>query len=159
LLSASHIIPAIEKESTDDPRNGIILCHNHHHAFDDFLFSIEPATKKIAYRSNGPAKIELKIETDYLHPMRDAPHVDALNWRHKKIPSRNRECLSYSWDQVHAVGASARVEHTSGTSQWSAYAYRHDQQTLSPHRLLCCLQDNLKRIVYGREFRLDRLSG
>lgn len=39
ILDAAHIIP-VEENGTDDPRNGIVLCKNHHAAFDEGLFEI-----------------------------------------------------------------------------------------------------------------------
>jgi len=84
LLSAAHIRPK-EAKGTDDARNGLVLCHNHHRAFDDFLFSIDPITHKISFRSNGPFMNELKIDTEFLSPLRESPHVEALEWRNKKF--------------------------------------------------------------------------
>jgi hypothetical protein len=91
LLHAAHIIPKESNRSSDDERNGIILCHNHHDAFDDFLFGIEPETKKIIYRPSGPSKGNLKIETDILAPKRNSPHNDALKWRFKEFLREIRE--------------------------------------------------------------------
>jgi hypothetical protein len=85
LLSASHIIPVGEKGGSDDVRNGLILCHNHHRAFDDFLFSIDPKTNRLVFRQKGPSMFELKIEIDCISPLRNTPHIDALQWRHKKF--------------------------------------------------------------------------
>jgi putative restriction endonuclease len=91
LLHAAHIIPKDAIRSTDNERNGIILCHNHHDAFDDFLFCIHPETKKIVYRPRGPSMNELKIETDTLSPKRNAPHIEALQWRYKEFLKKIRE--------------------------------------------------------------------
>ena len=91
LLHAAHIIPKDAKRSTDSESNGIILCHNHHDAFDDFLFCIHPKTKKIVYRQSGPSKTDLKIEMDYLSPKRNVPHEDALQWRYKEFLKETRE--------------------------------------------------------------------
>jgi len=41
MLDAAHIIP-VDEDGTDDPRNGLILCKNHHAAFDRNLFTINP---------------------------------------------------------------------------------------------------------------------
>ena len=85
LLHAAHIIPKDAIRTTDDERNGLILCHNHHDAFDDFLFCIDPETKKIVYQPNGPTMNDLKIETDQLSPKRNVPHIEALKWRYKEF--------------------------------------------------------------------------
>lgn len=93
LLSAAHIIPKEATRTTDDERNGLILCHNHHDAFDDLLFGIHPETKQIEYRPGGPTKNDLKIETDTLAPKRNHPHIDALAWRYKEFQKEIREPL------------------------------------------------------------------
>ena len=90
LLQAAHIIPKANL-SADDERNGLILCHNHHDAFDAFLFGINPETKKIEYRKNGPSKDELKIESEILSPKRNMPHIEALQWRYKEFQKETRE--------------------------------------------------------------------
>ena len=91
LLHAAHIMPKESDRSNDDERNGIILCHNHHDAFDDFLFCVHPGTKNIIFRPSGPSKADLKIEMDYLSPKRNFPHNDALEWRHKEFLKKIRE--------------------------------------------------------------------
>ncbi len=91
MLHAAHVIPKDATQSTDNERNGIILCHNHHDAFDTFLFGIHPETKKIEYRSNGPSKDELKIESEFLSPKRNMPHIEALQWRYKEFQKETRE--------------------------------------------------------------------
>ena len=85
LLSAAHIVPKGSSYSNDDPRNGIVLCHNPHDAFDAHLFGIHPETKKIVQRAKGPSLSDLKIEGDCLSPMTNLPHVDALRWQFKKF--------------------------------------------------------------------------
>lgn len=89
LLQAAHIIPKANL-SADDERNGLILCHNHHDAFDAFLFGINPETKKIEYRKNGPVKDKLKIESEFLSPKHNMPHIEALQWRYKEFLKENR---------------------------------------------------------------------
>jgi predicted restriction endonuclease len=90
-LSASHIIPVGEKGGSDDTRNGLILCHNHHDAFDDFLFSIHPETNKIIFRSTGPFIDDLKIETKSLLPVKNMPHIEALRWHYQKFEENIRK--------------------------------------------------------------------
>jgi putative restriction endonuclease len=84
LLSAAHIVPKGSSYSNDDPRNGIVLCHNHHNAFDTHLFGIHPDTKKIVQRAKGPLLSDLKIECDCL-TTKNFPHTDALRWQYKKF--------------------------------------------------------------------------
>jgi len=91
LLHAAHIIPKDAPRTTDDERNGIVLCHNHHDAFDAFLFGIEPETKKIVYHPNGPTMNDLKIETDQISPKRNVPHIEALQWRYKEFQKEIHE--------------------------------------------------------------------
>jgi len=95
LLQAAHIIPKANL-SADDERNGLILCHNHHDAFDAFLFGINPETKKIEYRKNGPVKDKLKIESEFLSPKHNMPHIEALQWRYKEFQKKTRESFRVS---------------------------------------------------------------
>lgn len=96
LLQAAHIIPKESGKTSDDERNGLILCHNHHDAFDDFLFCVHPDTKKILYRAKGPSMNELKIDTDTLAPKRNMPHNEALQWRFKEFLKETRESIEAS---------------------------------------------------------------
>jgi putative restriction endonuclease len=91
LLSAAHIIPKDAPQTNDDERNGLIFCHNHHDAFDDFLFCIHPDTKKIVYWPHGYSMTDLKIETDCISPKRNTPHLEALQWRYKEFTKVIRE--------------------------------------------------------------------
>jgi putative restriction endonuclease len=84
LLSAAHIKPR-NLGGTNDERNGLILCHNHHDAFDDFLFCVNPETMKIVYWPKGHSMTELKIEMDQLAPKRNMPHTAALQWRYEEF--------------------------------------------------------------------------
>jgi hypothetical protein len=87
LLHAAHVRPIrpVKSAGSDDVRNGLILCHNHHSAFDNFLFSIDPQTRKIVYTTNGPQKEDLKIEYDLLTPLKNMPHTTALEWHYEKF--------------------------------------------------------------------------
>ncbi|MBU6164702.1 MAG: HNH endonuclease [Alphaproteobacteria bacterium] len=42
LLDAAHIVPVNAPGSTDETRNGLALCKNHHKALDDILISVAP---------------------------------------------------------------------------------------------------------------------
>ena len=56
-MEAAHIYP-VEKNGTDDLRNGIALCKLHHWAFDGGLFSISDALRILI-------KADIKDKTDY----------------------------------------------------------------------------------------------
>lgn len=85
LLTAAHIVPKESRYSNDDVRNGIVLCHNHHDAFDNHLFGIHPETKKIITRPKGHSLSELKIESEILSLKQHFPHDKVLGWRYKKF--------------------------------------------------------------------------
>lgn len=87
LLQAAHIIPHGEHGSYD-ARNGIVLCANHHLAFDAGLFAIEPATLALECRTNGPSPADLGIDTFVLHPIREQPAEAALRWRYSDWQSK-----------------------------------------------------------------------
>jgi putative restriction endonuclease len=76
LLDAAHIIP-VEKNGTDDWRNGLLLCKNHHVAFDRKLFKI-----KTDYQIEQSPKMsldELQINEDNISTETGLlPHKDAL---------------------------------------------------------------------------------
>ena len=59
LLDAAHIRPKLA-DGSDDPRNGLVLCANHHRAFDAGLFAIDP-TLEIQYLPDGPDRAALGI--------------------------------------------------------------------------------------------------
>ena len=54
VLEAAHIIAKADN-GTDDPRNGLPLCPNHHRSFDALLWGIDPASHKIVTRDSGPS--------------------------------------------------------------------------------------------------------
>lgn len=80
LLEAAHIRPK-EYDGTDDPRNGLVLCRNHHAAFDQGLFKVDPDTFRVTIPDSGPSKEEIGIETSTLEPLREMPHEEALRWK------------------------------------------------------------------------------
>ena len=84
LLDAAHIVAKAER-GTDDLRNGIVLCKNHHAAFDNNLFGINPESKKLVFLSkeikqelNFPQR-KLKTATGVL------PNIKALRWKWKRF--------------------------------------------------------------------------
>lgn len=82
LLDAAHIRPKQENGS-DDPRNGLVLCANHHRAFDAGLFHIDPTSLEIRYRDYQDADT-LRITYPTIEHLRKKPHAKALSWLWKK---------------------------------------------------------------------------
>jgi putative restriction endonuclease len=80
LLQAAHIIPK-EQRGTDDPRNGLVLCANHHLAFDAGLFAIDPDTLALRVKPDGPTSQALCLAATHLSQVHGSPHDEALTWR------------------------------------------------------------------------------
>ena len=80
-LDAAHIIPVKDKGS-DNKRNGLILCKNHHKAFDDGFFKINPNNLKIEIIKED--KNILNIKRDNLNHLINKPGKMYLEWRYKK---------------------------------------------------------------------------
>ena len=89
LLEASHIIP-VENKGSDDWRNGIFLCKNHHIAFDKSLFKVNPSNFKIENISDRSLSI---IEKNIKTKSGLLPHKDALRWRLQNIYSKKNDIL------------------------------------------------------------------
>ncbi len=81
MLQAAHIRPVSENGS-DDPRNGLVLCANHHLAFDANLFAFDPETLDVVYKPSGVIGVDLGITNESLRHLKNKPHPDALMWRH-----------------------------------------------------------------------------
>lgn len=79
LLEAVHIRDR-SKEGSNDPRNGMVLCRNHHKAFDDGLFGVDPDTLEIYLPDSGPTSEKLGITRSHLAPKKNRPHREALQW-------------------------------------------------------------------------------
>lgn len=80
LLDAAHIIPKRDM-GTDDPRNGLVLCANHHRAFDEYLFVVDPETLALQFRPKGPGPEALGVTKLNLQGMEAKPQQEALEWR------------------------------------------------------------------------------
>lgn len=78
LLKAAHLVPA-KAGGTDDPRNGLVLCANHHDALDGGLVGIEPDSLRIECLS-GYSATELGVTQSDLSQLRAVPHRKALAW-------------------------------------------------------------------------------
>ncbi len=80
LLEAAHIVPD-EKNGSNDPRNGLVLCRNHHVALDRGLLAIHPESLEFHIRRDGPDKGMLGVTRNDLTHLERRPHLDALRWR------------------------------------------------------------------------------
>ena len=78
LLTAAHIV-AVEQNGSDDPRNGLVLCWNHHRAFDLDLFRITPAGEVIV--GDGYSPDDLGVTKVSLAGMPTLPAREALSVR------------------------------------------------------------------------------
>ena len=79
ILDAAHICGK-EDSGSDDWRNGIVLCKNHHSAFDSGLFKIEPETFKVEIITQE-IRESIQIKEAKLNTATGkSPHVDALMW-------------------------------------------------------------------------------
>jgi HNH endonuclease len=84
--TAAHIVPK-QKQGTDDPRNGLALCHTHHWAFDVGIFSLNdgdevilsPMVERAEKRNFGLLELSGK---PILLPGNEGmhPHPVALAW-------------------------------------------------------------------------------
>jgi hypothetical protein len=88
LLQAAHIVPK-EQHGSDDPRNGLVLCANHHLAFDTHLFVIHPEHFTLCYHPSGPTAAQLQIVHPDLHHLPRLPHKEALQWRYHRWKERH----------------------------------------------------------------------
>ena len=77
LLDAAHLIDK-RFEGTDDVRNGLVLCKNHHTAFDKQLFKIDPETLELVF--NETTADDIKITRTYIDHLESKPHILALKW-------------------------------------------------------------------------------
>ncbi len=82
LIDAAHLCSKRERGS-DDPRNGLPLCANHHRALDSHLYGIDPESLHLVARDAGPTLDELGITAADLSHLRRRPHSEALEhlWR------------------------------------------------------------------------------
>jgi putative restriction endonuclease len=81
-----HIIPKKEN-GTDDPRNGITMCHTHHWAFDNGIFSLTDNGNIILSEKIYQAQVSnfSLVQMNYqpiILPVNELirPHPDALAW-------------------------------------------------------------------------------
>ncbi|MEI2276692.1 HNH endonuclease [Paenarthrobacter ilicis] len=78
LLQAAHLVPKRLKGS-DDSRNGLPLCANHHLAFDRDYWCMD-IDLRLHFKKNGPDLEELAITHEDLSHLRSPPHQKALEF-------------------------------------------------------------------------------
>lgn len=78
LLQAAHLCP-FQYGGSDDARNGLVFCLNHHRAFDKQLFRIDPYDLSIVV-AGGVAQAELGIHRRSIRHLPRLPHPEALAW-------------------------------------------------------------------------------
>lgn len=89
ILDASHL-RGKGNNGSDDWRNGIVLCKNHHSAFDEGLFRICPKSRRITGITRKARK-DIKITEAKLNTATGKiPHVEALRWRWKHPKSTSQ---------------------------------------------------------------------
>lgn len=89
--TAAHIIPK-RHNGTDDPRNGLALCHTHHWAFDAQIFTLSDNYEVMlnpriqeANSQNFPL-LEMEGRSILLpHNEMMRPHPDAIKWHRNRV--------------------------------------------------------------------------
>lgn len=89
--TAAHIIPK-HQNGTDDPRNGLALCHTHHWAFDAGIFALSDdyaillGSAVQGSDSKNFSLLEMEGKTILL-PTNEIlqPHTDAIKWHRENI--------------------------------------------------------------------------
>jgi hypothetical protein len=77
LVQAAHI-RAKRRNGSDDERNALPLCANHHLAFDKLLWAMEPGTLELRSRRGGPSLSDLGILKSDLTHLPRSPHDSAV---------------------------------------------------------------------------------
>ncbi len=75
-LEAAHLRPK-SKMGSDDPRNGLPLCRNHHRMFDAFLWAVDPRNLSVNIHRAYSAEV-LGITMSDLTHLPALPHQDAM---------------------------------------------------------------------------------
>jgi len=79
MLDAAHL-KSKKHNGSDDARNGLILCANHHRAFDAKLFAIHPSDLSICLSDRHQGLEDLQIQALSISHLKNKPHKDALRW-------------------------------------------------------------------------------
>jgi len=88
MLEAAHIRP-VEQLGSDDARNGLVLCANHHRAFDEGLFSFDPDSLAVVFPHGGGDPQLLGISKYSLAHLGKPPHRHALAWSWEHCTGRS----------------------------------------------------------------------
>jgi hypothetical protein len=80
LLDAAHI-RGVAQNGSDDDRNGLILCANHHKAFDKGLIGIRPPLNELVPLHKALTLTSIGVTRTSLSHLRNIPHPDAICWR------------------------------------------------------------------------------
>jgi hypothetical protein len=80
LLEAAHLRP-VAKNGSDDPRNGLVLCLNHHKALDAGLLAVRPHKLEVVTLPMGPQKDALGVQKVSLEHLPLKPHPEAVKWQ------------------------------------------------------------------------------
>ena len=94
LIEAAHIVPWRDNGS-NDPRNGLPLCRNHHRAFDLGLIRIHPRSTDLTGSPDGPSLKAIGATKGSLTWLPERPHPATLQWR---------------WDHEARGGTGERIE-------------------------------------------------
>lgn len=76
ILEAAHI-RAVKDNGSDDPRNGLVLCRNHHRAFDQLLYTIDADTHEFIWLHSDGART---LQATKSKLVGNKPHADVLKW-------------------------------------------------------------------------------
>jgi len=79
LIDAAHIV-ARKSNGTNDVRNGLPLCANHHRALDSGMIRINPSTLRWV-ASEGLKLDDLNVTRQGIEHLRKQPAIEALRWR------------------------------------------------------------------------------
>ena len=85
LLDAAHLVGK-SNNGSDDPRNGIVLCKNHHAAFDKGLFYINPISLELVFVDTSAS--DLMITKNDISHLKMKPHSLALEHRWKEFKAK-----------------------------------------------------------------------
>lgn len=77
MVDAAHLIPK-SQSGTDDPRNGLPLCPNHHRALDRFHWAIEPTALRVVLSRRAGEAAALGLARAGIDHLPAMPHVTAL---------------------------------------------------------------------------------
>lgn len=79
LLEAAHLCP-VESGGSDDERNGLVMCLNHHKAFDLGILRIRPDSLDVFFNPAVKDPHNLGVSKYSIADLSHIPHRDALQW-------------------------------------------------------------------------------